>query len=168
MQVGDSIGAGSEHFLAEEDKASQAFRSKGQILLKDGMEIKSNRQHLKKEKGNVFAHQKTHIPRNAISFMSHRGQAAYVSICTRPDVACAVNQRSQVKEIEAADPDFKRLDDIFSRLKADDFRFAMAKSILTPLRSMSLQMRHLRPTRTSLPNSDTRSYSSTTRATALS
>ncbi len=54
--------------------------------------------------------------------MSHRGQAAYVSNCTRPDVACAVNQLSQVKEIEAADPNFKRLDGIFSMLKADDFR----------------------------------------------
>ncbi len=31
------------------------------------------------------------------------------------------NQLSQVKEVEAADPYFKRLDDIFSRLKADDF-----------------------------------------------
>ncbi len=122
LQVDDSIRAGSEHFLAEEDKASQAFKSKGQTLLKDGMEIKFNKQHLKKENGNVFAHQKTYInrvptenvPRNANSFMSHRGQAAYVSNCTRPDVACAVNQVSQVKEIEAADPEFKRLDAIFS------------------------------------------------------
>ncbi len=28
-QVDDSIGAGSEHFLKEEDKASKAFKSKG-------------------------------------------------------------------------------------------------------------------------------------------
>ncbi len=125
------------------------------------MEIKFNRQQLKKEKGNVFANIKTYInrmttedvPRSTNAFMSHRGQAVYVSNCTRPDVGRAVNQLSQVKEVEAADPYFKRLDDIFSRLKADASCCAMATSILTPLRSMSLQMRHFATTRTSLPNS---------------
>ncbi len=63
LQVDDSIGAGSEHFLTEEDKASQAFKSRGETLLKDGMEIKFNGQHLKKKNGNVFAHQKTYINR---------------------------------------------------------------------------------------------------------
>ncbi len=39
LQVDASIGTGSEEFLTEEDKASKAFKSKGQTLLKDVMEI---------------------------------------------------------------------------------------------------------------------------------
>ncbi len=130
LYVDDSFGAGSEHFLTEEDKASKAFTSKGQNLLKDAMEITFNEQHFKMENGNVFAHQKAYIncmptenvPRNSSSFMSRREQVAYVSNCTRQVIACAVNKPSQDKETEAVDPDFKRLDDIFSRIKAEDFR----------------------------------------------
>ncbi len=134
LQVDDSIGSSLEHFHTQEDKASQAFKSKGQTLLKNGMEINFNAQHLKTEDGNVFALQKAYVnrvpkenvPRNATSFMSHRRKAACMSNCTRLYVACAVNQLSQVKEIEAADPDFKRLDDIFSRLKPDNFRLCFS------------------------------------------
>ncbi len=97
---------GQSKFLTEEDKASKTFKSKGQNLLKDDMEIKFNVQHLKMEKGNVFEHQKAHIdrkptekvPRSSSLFTSHRGQAAYVSNCTRPDVARAVTIYHKLKK----------------------------------------------------------------------
>ncbi len=42
-------------------KRYESVQIQGETMLKDGMEIKFNRKHLKKETGNVFAHQKTYI-----------------------------------------------------------------------------------------------------------
>lgn len=63
--------------------------------------------------------------------MSHRGQAAYVSSCTRLDITCAVNQLSQVNANDAKEEHFKRLDSIFKRLKEDTFELRYGKAELS-------------------------------------
>lgn len=47
------------------------------------------------------------VPRTSESFLSH---------------TCAVNQLSQVKATDAEESDFKRLDDIFNRLRNERFQ----------------------------------------------
>ena len=61
------------------------------------------------------------LPRDELSFMSYRGQSVYISICTRPDITYALKQLTRTKPSEADDPDFKRLDQIFKRLKENQY-----------------------------------------------
>ena len=53
--------------------------------------------------------------------MFYRSQAVYISTYTRPDITFAVNQLVQTKPSEADYPDFKRLDQIFKRLKEKQY-----------------------------------------------
>ncbi len=55
------------------------------------------------------------------SFASHRGAAAYVTSCTRPDSTCTVNQLAQTPAPHATDVDFKRLEDTCKRLKTTKY-----------------------------------------------
>ena len=61
------------------------------------------------------------IPKDESSFMSYRGQAIYISTFTRPNLTFAVNQLPQTKPSEVNDPDFKRHDQIFKRLKENQY-----------------------------------------------
>lgn len=124
LQVDDSIGGGTVAFLKDENENSKVFRTREQKLLAEQSEMRFNGQYIRREGRMVYLHQRPYvermplqnIERSAASFMSHRGQAAYVSTCTRPDVTCAVNQLTQVVPDSADEHDFKRLDTVFKRM----------------------------------------------------
>lgn len=130
LQVDDSIGSGSSEFLEQEEKESKIFNSKGQTILKENQDTKFNGQHIMRHGNIISVHQvsycdrmpETKIERSPESFMSHRGQAAYVSTCTRPDITCAINQLSQIKATEATEEDFKKLDNIFKKAKNENLK----------------------------------------------
>ena len=125
LQVDDSIGAGTQKFIDEETKASKCFKTRPASLLENGVELKFNGHYIKRNGTVLHLHQhpyedrvpESKIERSAESFMTNRGKAAYLTSCTRPDVACAVNQLSQVKASLATEEDFKRLDKVFQQLR---------------------------------------------------
>ena len=129
LQVDDSVGTGNAEFMMEENRAAQRFPTKPRRVLNDGEEIKFNGQYLRRKGNMIILHQRQYIDRmpshiierRPESFASYRGEAAYVSTCSRPDVTCAVNQLSQVKATEATESHFKRLDNVFRRLKSDTY-----------------------------------------------
>ena len=129
LQVDDSIGAGRKTFLDEEEIAARRFPAKPRRLLAAGQEIKFNGQYLKRVRELVLLHQQQYvrrmpdckIERSPESYASHRGEAAYVSTCSRPDIACAISQLTQVKASDATEADYKRLDEVFRRLKYDSY-----------------------------------------------
>ena len=96
-------------------------------MLDDGQELKFNGHFVKRNGRIITLHQHPYearipterVPRTPESFMTNRGKASYLSSCTRPDIACAVNQLSQRKASEASESDFKRLDCVFKRLRGD-------------------------------------------------
>lgn len=61
------------------------------------------------------------------SFIPHHCKAAYVINCTSPDITCAGNQISQIKDVEATKNDLKRLGNVFERLQFDDFDLKYGK-----------------------------------------
>ena len=127
LQVDDSIGAGSQEFLREEAEAAKRFKTRTAKVLEDGQELKFNGHYIKRIGKTIVLHQhpyEARIPTERVlrtpdSFMTNRGKASYLSSCTRPDIACAVNQLSQRKASEASESDFKRLDVVFKRLRED-------------------------------------------------
>ncbi len=134
LQVDDRISAEFESFLQDEDDASREFKSHGQIYVSSGQLPKFNGQELTSRSGDVYAHQTSHIlriPMNPMAhspelFISHGGQAAYLSTCTTSDVAFVVNQLSQVNPEDAVEVVFKKLYKVFKQLREDavEFRFA--------------------------------------------
>ncbi len=67
------------------------------------------------------------ITRTPDSFASHVGAAAYVTSCTRPNAACAVNQLAQTPAPHATEADFGRLDETFKRLKTTKYELVYGK-----------------------------------------
>ena len=127
LQVDDSIGAGTEEFLQEEADASKRFKTRTAEVLEYGNELKFNGHYVRRDEQNIILHQHPYedrvpsdkIDRNPESFMSNRGKASYLASCTRPDIACAVNQLAQKKATDATEDEFKRLDNVFKRVREE-------------------------------------------------
>ena len=127
LQVDDSIGAGTPKFLQEESDASKSFKTRTAEILNDGKEVRFNGHYVKQSEQTIIVHQHPYeqripsekVERSPDSFMSNRGKASYLASCTRPDIACAVNQLSQRKADEATEEDFKRLDTALKQLREE-------------------------------------------------
>ena len=127
LQVDDSIGAGTPKFLQEEADASKSFKTRTAEILDDGKEVRFNGHYVKQSEQTIIVHQHPYeqripserIERTPDSFVSNRGKASYLASCTRPDIACAVNQLSQRKADEATEEDFKRLDITLKRVREE-------------------------------------------------
>ncbi len=101
-------------FPREEERGSKRFKTHERKFLTENDALKFNGQHAEYIQGCVRLHQHPYVdrmPDSAIartpdSFASYRGAAAYVTSCTRPDAACAVNQLAQTPGPHASETDF--------------------------------------------------------------
>lgn len=105
-----------------------SFGTREQKLLVDKSALRFNRQYIWRSDNIVHLHPRPYVPkfpsekieRSPESLMSHRGQAAYDSSCTRLDVACAVNQLTQVLPDTPKESDFMHIDALFKRMREFD------------------------------------------------
>jgi transposase InsO family protein len=91
LQVDDTLGVGTAEFMKQEDKESVAFVCQPRAIL-DKNELQFNGFHIQRKANTILMHQRDKLSkldhaRNEDEFVSVRASGAYISTCTRPDLA---------------------------------------------------------------------------------
>lgn len=115
IQVDDTLIMGSPAFMADEERESSAFPSKGRTIISSSP-VQFNGTHISRHGCDIVVEQnaytsclKSEYPRTAKEFATARGKASYATASTRPDQACAINQASQVRATLAENADHASL-----------------------------------------------------------
>lgn len=116
-QVDDSAIIGTASFLAQEDKVSPAFPSKGRHKVEqcgkdfNGSKIaKSGTGFSMDQSAYISRINNSKVERKPEAYATLKGKLHYASSNTRPDLSCAINLLSQTLAQDATETEYKELD----------------------------------------------------------